>query len=101
MLFKVGKNEFEVPVEQVNAGLTAYDEWIKGKIAADKKIEIPRAERLLKVSEIAALIAPRQYIKEDKLKFDYFAPERLKRVILSELGKRAQRKRHNLPLFGG
>ncbi len=84
MLFRVSGDDLEVPVERVHAGLSIYDEWLRGQNGAP----ITRRERLLKVESIAFQLAPRQWIENDLLKIDYYAPMRLKRVLLSELGKR-------------
>lgn len=99
MLYTVNKQSYEVPVERVHAGLTVYDTWLRG--LAGRPID--RHERVAKIEAIAALMAPRQYQGADgSLCFDYYAPTRLFKVLLSEIGKRAKGKgkpKEFLPLF--
>lgn len=99
MLYIVNKQQYEVPVERVHAGLTVYDTWLRGL----GRRPIDRRERVNKVEAIAALLAPRQYVENGELKTDYYAPTRLFKVLLSEIGKRAKgrvKPRESLPLFG-
>ncbi len=98
MIYTVKNKSYEVPVEQVHAGLTVYDEWLRGR----RGQAINRRERVAKIEAIAALLAPRQYQGQDgNLQFDYYAPTRLFKVLLSEVGKRAKgcKKPESLPLF--
>ncbi len=98
MIYTVNKKQYEVPVERVHAALTVYDTWMRGLHGRP----ISRRERLVKIEAISALLAPRQWQGDDGLMhFDYYAPDRLNKVLLSEIGKRSKnsRKPDSLPLF--
>lgn len=79
-IYKINGVEYHVPVEVVSAALTAYDMWVRALTGEP----ISRDTRLAKIGEIAALIHPRT-------SDDYYRPDRLRKVMLSEIGKRKNR----------
>jgi hypothetical protein len=86
-VYLIKGQEYHVPTGVVHSGLAAYDIWLNAK----KGSEITSKDRMRKVREIALSIHPRT-------PDDYYRPDRLERVLKSELGKRNRgRKRAKSP----